>query len=223
MERGHYKIDGRLESYSCKMIASEKKMLRTLTVDHEPVIDPNHKHALSPPQSGYLVHSPSRQSSYNNSDDGEGEMRDTISTKTLFYLTQTLNVSFQPDYDFSGAKGEEFSREPSAQWVMNAVDPLLFTGGSDPILRQQLWMTIDEEIALRDCDIYSYNPDLTSDPFAEEGCLWSFNYFFYNKKLKRLVFFSCRASSVNRLRSVGDDDNASDEVMMFDDDEEAVM
>lgn len=42
-------------------------------------------------------------------------MRDTISTKTLFYLTQTLNVSFQPDYDFSGAKGEEFSREPSAQ------------------------------------------------------------------------------------------------------------
>lgn len=39
---------------------------------------------------------------------------------------------------------------------MNAIDPLLFTGGSDPILRQQLWMTIDEEIALRDCDIYRF-------------------------------------------------------------------
>ncbi|KAF4524292.1 hypothetical protein B566_EDAN005348 [Ephemera danica] len=40
---------------------------------------------------------------------------------------------------------------------------------------------------------YSYNPDLASDPFGEEGSLWSFNYFFYNKKLKRVVFFTCRA------------------------------
>lgn len=39
----------------------------------------------------------------------------------------------------------------------------------------------------------SYNPDLTSDPFSEDGCIWSFNYFLYNKKLKRIVFFTCRA------------------------------
>jgi hypothetical protein len=52
-------------------------------------------------------------------------MRDTISTKTLFYLTQTLNVSFQPDYDFSGAKGEEFSREPSTQVIKYLKNTLL--------------------------------------------------------------------------------------------------
>jgi len=40
----------------------------------------------------------------------------------------------------------------------------------------------------------SYNPDLTSDPYGEEGCIWSFNYFFYNRKLKRIVFFTCRAT-----------------------------
>ena len=40
---------------------------------------------------------------------------DTISTKTLFYLISTLNASFNPDYDFSKAKSEEFSREPSIQ------------------------------------------------------------------------------------------------------------
>lgn len=40
---------------------------------------------------------------------------DTISTKTLFYLISTLNASFNPDYDFSSAKSEEFSREPSIQ------------------------------------------------------------------------------------------------------------
>lgn len=41
--------------------------------------------------------------------------------------------------------------------------------------------------------VRSYNPDLDSDPFGEEGSLWSFNYFFYNKKLKRIVFFTCRS------------------------------
>lgn len=40
---------------------------------------------------------------------------------------------------------------------------------------------------------YSYNPDLDSDPFGEDGSLWSFNYFFYNKRLKRIVFFTCRS------------------------------
>lgn len=39
----------------------------------------------------------------------------------------------------------------------------------------------------------SYNPDLDSDPFGEDGSLWSFNYFFHNKRLKRIVFFSCRS------------------------------
>jgi hypothetical protein len=39
----------------------------------------------------------------------------------------------------------------------------------------------------------SYNSDLASDPFGEDGSLWSYNYFFYNRKLKRIVFFTCRA------------------------------
>ena len=47
--------------------------------------------------------------------DGEGYLCDTISTKTLFYLISTLNASFNPDYDFSNAKSEEFSKEPSIQ------------------------------------------------------------------------------------------------------------
>lgn len=40
---------------------------------------------------------------------------------------------------------------------------------------------------------HSYNPDLDSDPYGEEGSLWSFNYFFYNKKMKRILFLTCRA------------------------------
>lgn len=78
---------------------------------------------------------------------------------------------------------------------MNSIDSNLSAVAIDQYksLRIPLWTTIDDEIQLADCDIYSYNPDLSSDPFGEPGCLWSFNYFFYNKKLKRIVFFTCRA------------------------------
>ena len=44
--------------------------------------------------------------------------------------------------------------------------------------------------------MYSYNPDLDSDPYGDEGCLWSFNFFFYNIKMKRILFFSCKAQSL---------------------------
>ncbi|XP_035754867.1 repressor of RNA polymerase III transcription MAF1 homolog, partial [Egretta garzetta] len=47
----------------------------------------------------------------------------------------------------------------------------------------------------------SYNPDLDSDPFGEDGSLWSFNYFFYNKRLKRIVFFTCRSIRSGRMAS----------------------
>jgi len=78
---------------------------------------------------------------------------------------------------------------------MNSINANLSALAGDRyyILRQPMWKAIDEEIVLQECDIYSYNPDLSSDPFGEPGCLWSFNYFFYNKKLKRIIFFTCRA------------------------------
>jgi hypothetical protein len=195
METGDSKIDGRIESYSCKMAGSDKRLFKMLS--NEGGMNPNDLQALSPPQS-ILAASPSRQYSHSHSDDGEGPLCDTISTKTLFYLISTLNASFQPDYDFSDTKSGEFSKEPSLQWVMNAVDTQLFAAAGETFntLRHQLWNTVDEEISLCDCDIYSYNPDLNSDPYGEEGCIWSFNYFFYNKKMKRIVFFTCRASSL---------------------------
>lgn len=78
---------------------------------------------------------------------------------------------------------------------MNSIDANLsaIAGEHYHNLRSAIWSAIDDEMNLTECDIYSYNPDLNSDPYGEPGCLWSFNYFFYNKKLKRIVFFTCRA------------------------------
>ncbi|KAL4235454.1 RNA polymerase III-inhibiting protein maf1 [Mactra antiquata] len=189
-----YRIEGRIESYSCKMAGNDKRLFKTLKQESADS-NPSDLQVLSPPQSTVSL-SPNKSYGRSMSDGESGYLCDTISTKTLFYLISTLNASF-PDYDFSNAKSEEFSKEPSAQWVINTVDGHLQPSANEIFmnLKQNLWSAIDEEIQLRDCDVYSYNPDLTSDPFGEDGCTWSFNYFFYNKKMKRIVFFTCRANS----------------------------
>ena len=186
IETGDSKICGRIESYSCKMAGGDKAMYKRFNSEG---INPNDLQALSPPQglSSSLY-------SRSTSGDEDGPLCDTISRKTLFYLIATLNSAF-PDYDFLDAKSHEFSKEPSLNWVMNAIDTNLSATAGEQYraLRQSVWLAVDDEITLEECDIYSYNPDLGSDPFGEDGCLWSFNYFFYNKKLKRIVFFTCRA------------------------------
>ena len=55
---------------------------------------------------------------------------------------------------------------------------------------------------LQNCDVYSYRTDgPETDPFDDQNSIWAFNYFFYNRKLKRIVYFSCR----NLRRSAAND------------------
>ncbi|KAL8564629.1 hypothetical protein ACOMHN_032185 [Nucella lapillus] len=212
------KIDGRIESYSCKMAGNDKRLYKHLSEENKEA--PGGLQALSPPQSivgsWTYSHSPSSAVVYGSSvemDDNMGgyQLCDTIPTKTLFYLISTLNASFSPDYDFSSTESREFSREPSLQAVTQAINTQLF-GGQVGRLEDKLWQAVDGEIDLKECQIYSYNPDMSSDPFGEEGCVWSFNYFFYNPKLKRVVFFTCRAKSRSAFGDSGIDMDDSDEM-----------
>ncbi|XP_066991735.1 repressor of RNA polymerase III transcription MAF1 homolog [Anabrus simplex] len=216
IETGDSKIFGRIESYSCKMAGDAKQLYKKFNAEQGAT--PHDLQALSPPQTGLGASPGQYQYSRSISGDEDGPLCDTISRKTLFYLIATLNAAFCPDYDFSNAKSHEFSKEPSLQWVMNTVDSNLSTTAGEQYgsLRAQLWAAVEDEISMNDCDIYSYNPDLASDPFGEDGCLWSFNYFFYNKKLKRIVFFTCRA--INPLYML-DSGCGSDLAMDEDDDE----
>ncbi|XP_043499381.1 repressor of RNA polymerase III transcription MAF1 homolog [Polistes fuscatus] len=213
---GDSKIVGRIESYSCKMAGNDKQLYKRF--NSEQGVSPHDLQALSPPQTSSGTSPAQRYLSHSVSGDEDGPLCDTISRKTLFYLIATLNSAFHPDYDFSDAKSHEFSKEPSLQWVMNAVDSNLSatTGDHYRSLRTALWGAIDDEISLNECDIYSYNPDFASDPFGEYGCLWSFNYFFYNKKMKRIVIFTCRA--INYLYVL--DAGISSDFLMDEEDED---
>ncbi|GMP59114.1 hypothetical protein CsSME_00022525 [Camellia sinensis var. sinensis] len=75
------------------------------------------------------------------------------------------------------------------EWVeANEGSPLLDT----------LYKALDEVVKLAECEIYSYDPESDADPFLERGAIWSFTFFFYNRKLKRVVSFrfSCLSNLV---------------------------
>ena len=42
----------------------------------------------------------------------------------------------------------------------------------------------------------SYVPEMQGDPFSDS--LWSFNYFFFNAKLKRILYFTCVSRQAGR-------------------------
>uniref|UniRef100_A0A8C5K315 Repressor of RNA polymerase III transcription MAF1 n=1 Tax=Jaculus jaculus TaxID=51337 RepID=A0A8C5K315_JACJA len=177
-------INSQIESYSCEMAGDDKHMFKQFYKE----VQPHVLEVLSPPQASGL--SPSRLSKSQGGED-ESPLSDKCSLKTLFYLTAALNESFRPDYDFSIAWSHEFSWEPSLSWMVNTVNCSLFSDFK--ALKPQLWNAVDEEICIAECDIYSYTSDLHLDHFGEDGSLWSFSYFFYNKQLKQIVVFSCRS------------------------------
>lgn len=99
---GSSTIFGRIESYSCKMVAADKVLYKRFTAETHGY-GPHDLQALSPPQT-LADMSPNLHRNNSQSGDEGVILCDTISRKTLFYLIATLNASFEPDYDFSEAK-----------------------------------------------------------------------------------------------------------------------
>jgi len=198
-QRENIIINGTIESYSCKMTCNDKKLYKTI---HEDGRRPSDLQMLSPSESEQQTPgvSPVSSSSLDpflfTETDSPLPPVAVISRKRLFTLLSTLNASF-PDYDFSAAKSEDFSREQNLSFVINDVNSNLTSslGEKFVALSCDMWRAIDDEICLCDCEIYSYNPDMESDPFGDEGCLWTFNYLFFNKDIKRVVFFNCHAKT----------------------------
>ncbi|KAK3024109.1 hypothetical protein RJ639_043568 [Escallonia herrerae] len=180
---GERTIKGCLEAYSCKHVGSDKKL--SLSLENE-ILD-------------YLG-----KSSDTDSSSPVHYLFSRSSRKTLIYLILTL-CHMYPDYDFSAVKAHQFFMEESWDSFKQIFDVYMFdaskvwmeaTEGNS--LLDSLYKALDEVVKLSECEIYCYNPDSDADPFLERGAIWSFNFFFYNRKLKRVVsfHFSCLSNLV---------------------------
>eukprot|EP01098_Paradermamoeba_levis_P003748 TRINITY_DN1666_c0_g3_i1.p1 TRINITY_DN1666_c0_g3~~TRINITY_DN1666_c0_g3_i1.p1 ORF type:complete len:248 (+),score=61.97 TRINITY_DN1666_c0_g3_i1:71-745(+) len=176
-EAGEYTLVNRIEAFSCKRSGSDKQLARSLTDSLERSFSDSEG-----AQSLEEVVSPF------------GPLTDGSSRKTFFYLVGTLNAAF-PDYDFSTVTSKDFRKE-NLNVVVHQINNALTTSlPTFPNIQTIVWKSLDDEINLRDCDVYTYVPDPDSDPFGEEVNLWSFNFFFYNRKMKRVIYWTCRAKS----------------------------
>ncbi|XP_064993850.1 uncharacterized protein LOC135630668 isoform X1 [Musa acuminata AAA Group] len=171
-------IKGNLEAFSCKQTGTDRKLSFSLEQEILDYLEQSFDSDSHLPVE-YLISRSSR--------------------KTLIYLVLTLSHMY-PDYDFSSAvRSHLYFREEEWDNFKQIYDMYLFeaarewataNGGSSFI--DILTNAIDEVVKIKDCEIYSYNPDFDGDhPFLEKGAIWAFNFFFYNRKLKRVVSFRC--------------------------------
>ncbi|CAL8076623.1 unnamed protein product [Calicophoron daubneyi] len=251
-----YKLDARLESYSCKMVSEEKKQFKEL-VSRLKGTDKQESQAQrlgssqtlrnlwemtgqSVDPSTYQMSAVQNQSSPSNklssgttlstgkkrtrsdttssSEDGTApsspmthkSTASTLSPKDLFCLMGTLNSCFGPAYDFMSARSDEFCLEPELWLIKHYISRFCsIYADKYEALAPRLWKSIDDEITPSQCVVYSYRPDHLSDPYST-GCLASFNYFFYNKSLKRVLFFSFRVLNDPVVADIDDEEETQD-------------
>lgn len=67
---------------------------------------------------------------------------------------------------------------------------------SSASIAELAWSAVDDTVNIADCDVYEFRPEEQgTDPYGDEAVLWSFHYFFFNRKMKRMVYLTARAVS----------------------------
>lgn len=206
-EVGARVLSGRLEPFSCKASGEDKKLAKAVD---EAIV----KELATSPLPDVTASSPL------------GSLAAPATRRLLGYLIGTLNASF-PDYDFRDVKAEHFTKEPDCGVVVRAINRALCDViQEDRGFADQLWGAVNEVMQLKDCQVFTYIPDLDSDPLSD-ACLWSFNYFFFNPTEKKVLFFTCVARSKRAAAAadaLSDDDSDMEDMgkteEMDDDDEE---
>jgi hypothetical protein len=208
--QSHRVIDGRIEAYSMKRAGNDKKYALALgqkyvaemeEIDQElaQTVERRRKRSSSAATFSEAVNNKkqkpnrhARSMSFDYALDGSsskttlGDFSELATRRLMTDLILTLNASF-PDYDFSNAKPSQFEKMP-IQTVRDRIYERLselaaFKTQEDWLV--ELWTAVNDSIDLRECEVYSFEEDL------EDNSLWSFHYFFVNKSLRRVVFFTC--------------------------------
>ena len=152
-------------------------------------------------------HSTKSLSRNNSSQSYENNKSEQISPNQHKFqiLKSAIETSF-PDFDFSYATPDHFRYILSPEAAQNSIYMSLstyFTSAAD--FSSKLWLTLENEIQLNNCDIYSYEPTCT-DAFTAMGSVWKMSYFFYNVKQKKIVHFHLREGG-SAIEDFGSDDD----------------
>jgi hypothetical protein len=209
-------VVGGCDLYTTKAAGGDKKLYKSIESGLEEQYKSNlqFSKSLSPPEKHMMAPTLnlSRSSPF-------GNLGMISSRRTYAYLIATLNAS-HPHYDFSHVlRPTDFKREKNLRHVLNTIDTTMFnlrprpftslskdTAGAtatQPYWGPAMWRLIDQQMSLRDCAVYRYDPE-DFDPFEDddEGSIWSMNYFFFNKARKRVCYLYLRGISVLTMPSV---------------------
>lgn len=189
-------LNGRLELFTCSEKIVEECDLSE-RVDREVCVSPQ-----------WISHSPI----------GPVQRQDV--RELLVNLISTMNQCF-PDYEFSLIKPDNLFKEESFSIVYNNINYHLssIVERIYPSFLLELWENIRDAVEIKYTEIYSYrlmgNDELS--PFLDDGSLFSFDYFFYDTRSQKILFFACTTKS--KLNNFADDIDASEESINADDDE----
>jgi hypothetical protein len=119
-----------------------------------------------------------------------------VAKKLLVDLIQTLNASSM-DYDFSELSHDSFIQvtfDDAVHDINSRLAELTFKSFN---FINVMWKDIEECMGqtLTQCEVFTLSVGTVLDEEEDESSVWSFNYFFCNKELKRICYFKCIATS----------------------------
>lgn len=144
-----------------------------------------------------------------------GPLQRTDVRELLVILISTMNHCF-PDYDFSTLSPAKFRHNEDLGDVYNTIQTHLSIVIERllPRLMDDIMDIVRECLSMPFIDVYSYVADSASpdsDPFSSLDCIYSFDFFFVDKKTKRILSFSCMTKS-----KFGSSDNSEQDDEMRD-------
>ena len=154
-----------------------------------------------------------------------GDFNEQGTRRLMTDLVLTLNASF-PDYDFGSIKPGDFTKMETKKAVNRINESLsewAASGGGQQRNLNEMWESVDQCIRLKECDVFVFTPSEDAsfllaedaggssedyntgneDASVRLSVLWSFYKLFVNKRLKRILLFSC-AESIRNVATISD-------------------
>ncbi|CDU17307.1 hypothetical protein YYC_05456 [Plasmodium yoelii 17X] len=124
------------------------------------------------------------------------QIQDIVNNKEKTYILSNiiniLNYVF-PDYEFKYLNNSNYKSIKNLNSVIDNINYNLFYLVENIYrgFNKKVWKLLKELIDFKSCDIYTYLNNTDKDPYIDKQSISSFNYFFFAKKTKRILFISC--------------------------------